>query len=130
MSTNQSKAIHLDTAEFDALVKSCDKPVLVARLDECVKSSDKHRLVDFWAQWCAPCRALGPTIDELAGEFADRATVAKVDIEASPELASRFGVASIPTVIVFRDGKIAERVTGIAPKERLADLLETSIAAA
>lgn len=114
MSTNESKAIHLNTAEFDALVSSSDKPVLV----------------DFWAAWCAPCRVLGPTIDELAGEFADRATVAKVDIDASPELASRFGVASIPTVIVFRNGEIAERLTGLAPKERLADLLESSIAAA
>ncbi len=114
MSTNQSKAIHLNTAEFDALVASSDKPVLV----------------DFWAEWCAPCRALGPTIDELAGEFADRATVAKVDIEASPELASRFSVNSIPTVIVFRDGEVAHRLTGLAPKEQFADLLESLIAAA
>jgi thioredoxin len=114
MSTNETKAIHLDTAEFDALVSSSDKPVLV----------------DFGADWCGPCRALSPTVDELAGDFADRATVAKVDIDASPELAARFSVASIPTVIVFRDGEVVERHTGLASKEHLEDLLESSIAAA
>ncbi len=114
MSTNESKTLHLSAAEFDTVVLSSKEPVLV----------------DFWAEWCAPCRALGPTIDELADDFADRAKVAKVDIDAAPELASRYGVASIPTVIVFRGGEPVERITGLAPKERLADLLEESIAAA
>ena len=114
MSTNESKTLHFSAAEFDTVVHSSKEPVLV----------------DFWAEWCAPCRALGPTIDELADDFADRAKVAKVDIDAAPELASRYGVASIPTVIVFRGGEPVERITGLAPKERLADLLEESIAAA
>lgn len=113
MSTTDSKTLHLNEAEFDALVSSSKQPVLV----------------DFWAEWCAPCRALGPTIDELASDFDGRASVTKVDIDAVPELAKRFGVASIPTVIVFKNGEIAERVTGLAQKEQLADLLESSISA-
>lgn len=74
-------------------------------------------LVDFWAVWCGPCRMAGPVIDELAEEYKDKALVGKVNVDEEQELAANFGVMSIPTVIVFKDGKEVERVTGFVGKE-------------
>ena len=73
-------------------------------------------LVDFWADWCMPCKMVAPIIDELAAEYAGRATVAKVDCDTQQELAQRYSVMSIPTVIVFKDGLEAQRIVGAQPK--------------
>ncbi len=81
-------------------------------------------LVDFGADWCAPCRAIGPVVDELATEFLARAIVGKVDVDEQEELARRYGIRSIPSLLFFNDGEIAERVTGVVPKARLAEELE------
>lgn len=81
-------------------------------------------LVDFWATWCPPCVALGPTIDALAADYQDRAAVAKVDVDAENAIAAAFGVQSIPTIIFFKDGKEVERTVGLQPRDKLAAILD------
>lgn len=81
-------------------------------------------LVDFWAQWCGPCRMVGPFIEELATEYAGRAKVCKVDVDAEQELAERFEVMTIPTVLVFKGGEIVEKSVGAKPKQGFADMLD------
>jgi thioredoxin 1 len=76
-------------------------------------------LVDFWATWCAPCKMLKPVIDELAVEYDGRVTIAEVDVDANPVTSSKFGVLSIPSLILFRNGKPAERIVGYKPKSYL-----------
>jgi thioredoxin 1 len=84
-------------------------------------------LVDFWAAWCGPCRMVGPVVDELAGELAGKAVVGKVNVDDHPDLAGRYAVRSIPTVIVFRDGKEAERIVGASQKARYAQAVLSRI---
>ncbi len=81
-------------------------------------------LVDFWAQWCGPCRMAGPVIDELAEEYKDKLAVAKVDVDSEPEVAEKFGVMSIPTVILFKDGQEVGRQIGFAGKAGYIQLLQ------
>jgi thioredoxin 1 len=80
-------------------------------------------LVDFWADWCGPCKMLAPVIEELAEEYAETATVAKLDTDAHGEIAAGFGIQGIPTVIVFKDGAEAARFVGVQPKARYAEAL-------
>ena len=84
-----------------------------------VASSAQPVLVDFWATWCAPCKMLKPVIDELATEYQGRVTIAELDVDANPVTASKFAVLSIPSVIIFRGGKPAERIVGYKPKAYL-----------
>lgn len=88
-----------------------------ANFDECVKEG--VCLVDFYATWCGPCRALSPVIEELAGDFAGRAKIAKVDVDEERALASRFGVVSIPTLLFFKDGELKEQIAGAHSKNTL-----------
>ncbi|MEO1584801.1 MAG: thioredoxin [Planctomycetota bacterium] len=92
-----------------------------------VLQSDVPVLVDFWAEWCAPCRALAPTIDELADDYAGKAKVAKLDIDNAQEIAVKYGIQSIPTVAVFKGGEVVDMRVGLADKETLSDLLEKSV---
>jgi thioredoxin len=82
-----------------------------------VLSSQKPVLVDFWAQWCPPCKVLGPIMDEVSADTAGQAVVGKLDVDAAREIAKRYNVASIPTVILFSGGKEIERFVGIQPKQ-------------
>jgi thioredoxin 1 len=87
-------------------------------------------LVDFWAEWCGPCRMIAPAIEELSKEFDGKAKVAKVNVDENPSLAGQYGVRSIPTLLFFRDGKVVEQLVGAAPKGTLATKLNDLIAVA
>ncbi len=82
-------------------------------------------LVDFWAEWCGPCKQLGPILDEVAGEFAGKVTVAKVNIDDNPEAPQKYGVRGIPTLIVFKDGKPVATKVGSLPKSQLVEWLNS-----
>jgi thioredoxin 1/putative thioredoxin len=92
--------------------------------DKDVLGAQKPVLVDFWATWCAPCRAVAPTLDELAGEMKDSLTIAKVDVDASPKTAARFRIQSIPTFVLFDKGKPLAAMQGAQPKARFKKLFE------
>lgn len=81
-------------------------------------------LVDFWATWCGPCKMLAPTIKELADDYADKAQVAKVDVDENPELAEKFGIYSIPTLLIFKDGELKERLIGFRAKSQISEYLD------
>jgi thioredoxin len=89
-------------------------------------AADRVAVVDFWASWCAPCRALAPSIAALAEERPD-VLVGKVDVDEHPEIAGRYGIQSIPTVLVFRNGALAERSVGLVPVARLRELLDARV---
>ena len=84
-------------------------------------------LVDFWAEWCGPCRRLAPTVDQLASDFEGRAVVGKVDVDANPNVAARFQIRGIPTLLIFKNGELADTVVGLASKEDLAGRLEQQL---
>lgn len=87
-----------------------------------VLNSDKPVLIDFWAHWCAPCRMMAPVIDEIAGERPD-VKVGKVNVDDEPELAAKFGITSIPTVVVMKNGVLAGESVGVKPKQSIIDML-------
>ena len=91
-----------------------------ADFDSVISSTDQPTLVDFTASWCGPCKVMAPIIDQLAGEFANSLTVAKLDVDAEPEIASRYQVMSVPTIILFVDGIPTTRFVGVRP---LGDLI-------
>jgi len=102
------KVLHVTSANFEAEVLRASEPVLV----------------DFWATWCPPCRMIAPAVEALAGEYAGKAKVAKLDVDENPELAERYGVQSIPTLLVFKDGRVVEQRIGAVPKAEMARMLD------
>ncbi len=101
----------ITTSEFDSVISGSGKPVLV----------------DFWAPWCGPCRALGPVVDEVSNEMADRLVVYKCNVDEEPDLATRFRIVSIPTLILFKDGQPAHTIVGNTPKASLVAELEANL---
>ncbi|OAT81463.1 thioredoxin [Desulfotomaculum copahuensis] len=101
-------ALELSEANFDAEVLQSAQPALV----------------DFWAPWCGPCRSMAPVIEELSNEYAGKVKVAKVNVDQNQALAARYGVMSIPTLLMFKDGKVAGQVVGFTPKNVLAKKLD------
>ncbi len=85
-------------------------------------------LVDFWAEWCGPCRRLAPTVEALAGEYDGRATVAKLNVDENPNIPGRFMIRGIPTLLLFKNGELAETMVGLAPKEDIAKLIDKHLA--
>jgi thioredoxin 1 len=98
--------------------------------DQEVLGSDEPVLVDFWAEWCPPCRAIAPTIESVAGEFAGRVKVGKLDVDNNNEVAGKYGIRSIPTLLVFSKGQVVEQRVGALGKEDLVKLLDGQLASA
>ncbi|TVP49934.1 MAG: thioredoxin [Gemmatimonadales bacterium] len=93
-----------------------------------IEDSKGLAMVDFWAAWCGPCRMVGPIVEQLAGEYADRGvTVGKVDVDANPRITARFNVRSIPSILFFKDGKLVDTVVGAVPKAQLEQKIEHHI---
>lgn len=103
--------VHITDDSFDSDVLKSDKPVLV----------------DFWAEWCGPCKAIGPVLEELDGEYQDRLQIAKMDIDANSKTPQQFGIRSIPTLILFKNGVVEAQKVGAVSKRQLKDFLDTNL---
>ncbi len=103
--------IGLTTDRFEAEVLKSDVPVLV----------------DFWAEWCGPCKMIGPSIEALASEYAGKAKVFKVNVDEESSIAETYGIMSIPALLIFKDGKVADRMVGAGPKPKIEEFLKRSL---
>jgi thioredoxin 1 len=95
-----------------------------SNFEELVVKADKPVLVDFWAEWCGPCRMVGPLVAEIAEEYADKVVVGKLDVDSNPEVSMKYGIRNIPTILFFKNGEIADKQVGAVPKSVLTDKLD------
>mgnify|MGYP001769234730 CR=1 FL=1 len=109
--TNSEQVIHVTDATFE----------------ETVIKSDRPTLVDFWAPWCGPCLAMSPLVDEIAKDYKDKARVAKMNVDENPASAARFGIRGIPTLLLFKNGKLEDTLGGLASKDRLEAFLKKAL---
>lgn len=108
------KAIEITDANFTAEVEQSNIPVLI----------------DFWAVWCGPCKMIAPIVEELAGEYEGKIKIGKLDVDNNPNVAMKFGIRSIPTLLIFKDGKVADQIVGAVPKPQIVSKLEAQLQAA
>ena len=98
-----------------------------ANFEQDVLNADQPVMVDFWAAWCGPCKAIAPVLEELAGEYDGKAKIVKINVDDNPQIASQFGIRSIPTLMVFKDGERVDTVMGLQPKDQLATVLDKHV---
>lgn len=103
--------IDLTEKDFDAKISDGSKPVLV----------------DFWAPWCGPCRSIAPVVEELSGEFGDKMVFCKLNVDDSPSIPGRFGIRSIPTIMIFKKGELVDQVTGAVSKGNLQEVIQKAL---
>lgn len=101
-------ALEITDANFEELVLKADKPVIV----------------DFWAEWCGPCRMVGPIVTEIGNEYSDKAVVGKFDVDSNPVIAGKYGIRNIPTILFFKNGEVKDKQVGACPKSTLVNKLE------
>lgn len=106
-----NKVIELTQESFEQEINNCDKPVII----------------DFWASWCGPCRAVAPIMNELAEEYDGKAKICKVNVDEEGELAAKFRIMSIPTILLYKNGQMVERVIGARSKDEFAKLIEANL---
>lgn len=95
--------------------------------EEMVMKSDKVVMLDFWAEWCGPCRMIAPALDEIAGAMGDKVKIVKLNVDENPQTASKYGVMSIPTLMIFKGGELASRQVGAAPKAKLQQWITAAV---
>ncbi len=98
-----------------------------AEFEPKVLKSELPVLVDFWAEWCGPCRMVGPIVEELAGEYEGRAKIGKVDVDNNPNVSMQYGIRSIPSLLVFKGGKVVDQIVGAVPKGHLKKALDAQL---
>ena len=92
--------------------------------DELVLNSDKPVIVDFWAEWCGPCRMVGPIVEEVGVDYEGKAVVAKVDVDSNPGITAKYGIRNIPTILFFKNGEVADKQVGAVPKSAIVSKLD------
>ena len=98
-----------------------------ANFQEQVISSDKLTVIDFWAEWCGPCRAIGPVIDELSKEYEGKVNVGKVNVDENPQISMNYGITSIPAILFIKDGQVVDKLVGAQPKNNFVKKIESHI---